>query len=119
MRILTEAYKDMTFFLPLNPHKTEGIWARPISSTERRKQQQEALKEAGGDTSLAAFLTDVKFLKSALTDWVGMVDMRDQEIPFSAEAVEKGCEWDPDLMAGFATRVRNIARFGEVEDEKN
>lgn len=119
MQIMTEAYKDLEYFVPLNPAKTEGYWGRPISATERRKIAQEAIKEAGGDMLLGNHLEMGKMLSIGLTRWIGMVDMGGAEIPFSGEVLRMICEYDPDAMAGFLHRLRNIARFGELEDQKN
>lgn len=119
MQIMTEAYKDREYFVPLNQQKTEGFWGKPLSSTLRRKIAQEAIKESGGDMQVAAYLESVKLLQAGITRWTGMYDMGGEEIAFSAKNVELACECDPDIMAGFLSRLKNIARFGELEDEKN
>lgn len=119
MRIMTEAYKDAIYFIPLNGQKTEGIYVKPISSTERRRITLEAVKEAGGDMAVAAYLESVKMLQAALDGWKGVYDMSGNEIPFSAEAVKAACEYDPDIMAQFLARMKNVARFGEEDDRKN
>jgi|GEM_PF-4533626 len=118
MRILTEAYKDRQYFIALNVEKTEGFWAKPLSSTIRRQAAQEALMESGGDLPLAQTIERGKLLQAALADWKGMYDMGGNELPFTKETLKLCCEHDPDLMDIFLHRVRNIARFGELDDEK-
>lgn len=119
MRIMTEAFKDKAFFVPLSKDKSEGVFVRPVTATMRRQVQQEALKEAGADASIADFYTVVKLLQKGLTGWQGFQDMEGQEIPFSIEMVRELCECDPDFMAGLAARIQHVARMGEMEDRKN
>lgn len=119
MRILTEAYKDREFFIPLDQHKTEGVYAKPVSSTTRRKLAQIALRDAGGDVLVANYLESVAFLQESLSGWKGMYDIMGNEIAFSSDVVRMVCEYDPDAAANFVHRVKNIARFGDLEDEKN
>lgn len=119
MRIMTEAYKDREYFIPLDARRSEGLYGRPLSSSQRRRIAQEALLEAGGDVVMAGHLEMVKTLQAGLTNWIGMYDMAGEEIPFSAEAVKAACEYDVDLMNSFAVRLKNIARYGDEEDEKN
>lgn len=119
MRIMTEAYKDVTYFIPLNGQKTEGIYVKPLSSTERRRISLEAVRESGGDMSVAAHLEAVKMLQSGLVGWKGIYDMGRNEVPFSAEMIKVACEYDPDIMAQFLARMKNVARFGEEDDRKN
>lgn len=116
---MTEAFKDKSFFVPLSKDKSEGVFVRPVTATLRRQVQQEAIKEAGADTSIAEFYAVVKLLQKGLTGWQGFVDMTGGEIPFSAEMVKELCECDPDFMAGLATRIQHVARMGELEDRKN
>ncbi len=119
MQIMTEAYKDRQYFIPLNPEKTDGLYARPLSATERRKISQEAMLEAGGDILMSAWLECVKTLQAGLTGWKGMVDMGGNEIPFTPENLKLCAEHDPDVMAGFMRRLHNVARYGEEDDAKN
>lgn len=48
MCIMTEAYKNRKFFIPMDQHKLEGLYAKPVSSPTRCKLAQEALFDAGG-----------------------------------------------------------------------
>ncbi len=119
MQIMTEAYKDKIYFLPLTPQKTEGVYARPLSSTERRKATMEAAREAGGDMIVGTYLESVKMLEMSLVDWKGFVDMGGEEVKFSPGIVKTVCETDPDLMAQILGRIKNVARYGEEDDRKN
>jgi hypothetical protein len=119
MRILTDAYKDATFFIPYSEDKTEGVFVRPMTSTMQIRIQNDAVKEAGADISLADRFVIAKTLQSLLVGWQGFYDVRDNEIPFSEQAIKEICECDPDFAALLATRIRHVARLGEIEDEKN
>jgi hypothetical protein len=119
MRILTEAYKDATFFIPYSEDKREGVFTRPVTATMQMRIQNEAVKEAGADLSLAERFVVVKTLQEVLTGWKGFYDVKGVEIPFSGRAVQEICECDPEFAAMLATRIRHVARLGEIEDEKN
>lgn len=119
MRIMTESYKDKEFFVPLNVTKTEGFWCKPLATSARRSVYQDVMKESGGDVVVAAHLESEKLLLMGLTRWIGMYDMGGKEIEFSEKAIKALCEFDPDMMTEFVRRVKNIARFADMEDEKN
>lgn len=119
MRILTEAFRDRTFFVPLNNERTEGVFVRPMSATQRRKIQQEALREAGADISIAAYLEGVKLLQRCVADWKGFQDLDGNDIRCTPEKIREVCECEPDFMGQLAQRIQHVARLGELDDEKN
>lgn len=90
-----------------------------MSATQRRKIQQEALREAGADISIAAYLEGVKLLQHCVADWKGFQDLGGQDIRCTPEAVKALCECEPDLAGQLAQRIQHVARLGELDDEKN
>lgn len=119
MQILTEAFKDIEFKVYLNAQRTEWFTAKPLSLTERRKAINESLLESGGDVSVASQLEMEKLLVASVTGWQGMYDVKGDEIPFTKETLLDCCRQDPDLMMSiFVQRLRNIARYGEIDDKK-
>ena len=48
-KILTDAYRDATFFVTYNEDKTEGVYLKPLTDTMKGKLRNEAQKEAGAD----------------------------------------------------------------------
>lgn len=119
MNILTEAFKDRAYFIRLGRGKDEGLYAKPVSLTERRRIALDAMRESGGDLVLAGHIETERLLQASLTGWVGLWDSGGKEIPFSQENISMICEHDPDAAADFSVRVKNIARLGELDDEKN
>ena len=119
MKILTDAYKDATFFVPYAQDKSEGVYVRPVTATLQRRLQNEAAKEAGADMGLAEGYAVVKMLQAALVGWQGFFDVTGKEIPFSEQAIREICECDPEFAAALALRIRHVARMGEVDDIKN
>ncbi len=117
--ILTDTYRDKTFFIALTDDKSEGYWCKPISETERNKIRRDAQKEAGGDSDIAAQIFTIKFLQRSITDWKGFFDMKGDAIPCNEETIAMICRCDPDICSTLAIKVMNIARYGELDDQKN
>lgn len=118
-KILTDAYKDATFILPYSEDKSECAYVKPLTDTAIDRIRLDAGKEAGTDEALAGRFFLVKFLQQSLTGWQGFYDAGGEEIPFSAEAIKDICECDPEFTTAMAYRIRNVARIGMLEDEKN
>ena len=118
-KILTDAYKDATFFVPYTDDKSEGVYVRPQTETMRNRIRLKAHKEAGADESISGALFIKSFLEEAVVGWTGFVDVAGAEIPCTSEMKAQICECDPDFAAGLVSRVCHVARLGEVDDEKN
>ena len=118
-KILTDAYKDRTFFIPYTADKSEGMYVKPLTETMIQKLRNEASKESGGDEQLASAYLVRNMLKEAIKDWVGFVDMAGNPLPCTPEVIKEICECDSDFMGGLLLRIRNVARIGELEEVKN
>jgi len=118
-KLLTEAYAQSTFFVPLSADKSEGVWVKPLTETKRRQIRDACLQEAGHDQEIAMQYVVRDTLKACISDWVGFTDPAGKEIPFSQEILPSLCRCDPDFFAGLYLKVTAVARFGEIQDVKN
>ena len=118
-KILTDAYKDATFFIPYSEDKREGVYAKPLTDSEINRITIDAAKEGGADQDRAKRFFIKNFLQKSLTGWDGFYDVSGKDIPFGPDAIKEICECDPEFTAGLVLRLRNIARVGELEDRKN
>lgn len=118
-RILTDAYRDARFFVPYNDAKTEGVFVRPLTETTMFKLRDEASKEGGADDQLSSTILVRKLLQASITDWQGFYDAAGEEMPCTPEVIKEICECDPEFASGLMFRIRNVARLGELEEQKN
>lgn len=118
-RVLTDAYREKTFFIALTADKSEGVWVKPLSETDRNELRRNTLKEAGGDADVATALLSCAYLQNAVVDWKGFTDARGNDLPCSAEIIKEVCRCDPDFTTGLLLRISNVARYGMLDDEKN
>jgi len=118
-RIMTDAYKDATFILPFTEDKSEYALVRPLSYSNLMQLRMDARKEAGADEDLFNSVFTRLFLQKSLTGWQGFYDVAGNEIPFSMDAVRQICEHDTEFAAAQLLRIRNVARFGQLAEEKN
>lgn len=118
-KILTNAYAEAEFFIPYTADKSEGVYAVPITETRRNEIRRAVIQEAGQDEEIAGVLFVKHLLKECLRGWKGFFDATGVAIPFSGESIDDICKHDPEFVASLATRIANIARFGELVEEKN
>ncbi len=118
-KILTDAYRDACFFVPYTDDKSEGVFVKPLTETARFKLRSEASKEGGADDQLSSTIYIRKLLQASIQDWRGFYDAAKKEIPCTPEMVKEICECDPDFASALWLRVGNVARLGELEEQKN
>ena len=118
-RILTEPYKNATFFVPWTPDKSQGFWAIPITRTVRGKLWNEAILEAGTDMDIATALFKLRLLQDAVRGWRGVVDAAGKEVEFSRDALKSLWELNPSIADDMAEKVLAVATIGERDDLKN
>lgn len=118
-KILTDAYKDKVFVLPYTDDKKECAYIKPLTDKALNRIRREASKESGTDEALFNHFFLRGFLQESIVGWEGFFDAAGQEIPYSLEMVKEICECDPEFATGMALRIRNVARFGELDDRKN
>ena len=117
--LLTEAYANSRFFIPLKADKSEGVWVKPLTETKRRMIRDAALQEAGHDQDIALSYIVRDTLKQCVADWKGFYDPAGNEIPFSPDAIASLAKIDPDFFSGLYLKIVAVARFGELADLKN
>ena len=118
-KILTDAYRDATFFVPQNVEKTEGFSCTPLPLTLQQKLLNEARKEAGGDDQLVTSIYQRKALQNCVKSWVGYTDVAGVELECSPEVIKEICNCDPSHTTNMQIRLENVARLGELEERKN
>lgn len=118
-KIMTRAYIDKTFVLPFSEEKQEFALVKPLSDTEINKITLSAAKEGGADIDLTSKYFTRLFLEASLTGWQGFYDVAGNEIPFSREMIREICECDPEFAAIMVLRIRQVAKYGELEERKN
>ena len=118
-KILTDAYRDATFFVTYNEDKTEGVYLKPLTDTMKGKLRNEAQKEAGADDAQTGAILVRKMIQESVQDWKGFYDMAGAEIPCDKEHIKEICECDSEIAAGLMFRIQNVARMGELEERKN
>lgn len=118
-RILTDAYKDKVFVIPYTDDKKECAYIKPLTNTALNRIRREASKESGTDEALFNHFFMRNSLQESIVSWEGFIDVAGEEIPYSLEMVKEICECDPEFATGMALRIRNVARFGELDDRKN
>jgi len=118
-KLLTEAYAQSTFFVPLSADKSEGVWVKPLTETKRRQIRDACLQEAGHDQEIAMQYVVRDTMRECLSGWKGFYDPKGEEIPFSTETAAALCKFDPDFFSGLYMRIMAVARFGEIQDLKN
>ena len=99
--------------------KSEGIWVRPITRTQLNEAYRKAALEAGADAELAEALVSLRVLENSLVDWKGFFDANGNSIDYSGEILREVWENDPAMFANIYWRIREIARMGELDDQKN
>ena len=118
-KIVTKNYSDAVFFIPYMADKSEGIWARPITRTQLSKAYRKDALEAGEDTELPDALVSLRVLENYLVDWQGFFDANEKPIEYSRETLREVWESDPAIFTNIYWRIREIARMGELDDQKN
>lgn len=118
-RIITDAYRDARFFVPYTDDKREGVFVKPLTETAMFKLRDEAAKEGGADEHLSISILTRKLLQASITDWQGFYDAAGHEMPCTPEVIKEICECDPEFASGLMFRIRNVARLGELEEQKN
>ena len=118
-KLLTEAYAQSTFFVPLSADKSEGVWVKPLTETKRRQIRDACLQEAGHDQEIAMQYVVRDTLKACISDWVGFTDPSGKEIPYSQEILPGLQVQHAFDFAGLYLKVTAVARFGEIQDLKN
>ena len=58
-------------------------------------------------------------LGESIQDWKGFTDPGQEEIPYNKENLKSLVSLDPDFFGALLLRVNNVARHGELVDEKN
>ena len=106
-RILTEPYKNATFFVPWTPDKSQGFWAIPITRTVRGKLWNESILEAGTDMDIATALFKLRLLQEAVRGWRGVVDAAGKEVEFSRDALKS--LWAPNTSIADDTAATALA----------
>ncbi len=114
--LLTEAYANSKFFIPLTADKSEGVWVTPLTETKRRQIRDAALQEAGHDQDIATQYAVRDTLKACVVDWRGFRDPGGNDIPCTPESITACCRLDPDYFAGLYFKLCSVARFGELAD---
>jgi hypothetical protein len=117
--ILTDRYKDSTFFIPYTLDKTEGVFVKPLTETKRNDVRRATIQEAGQDNDLFNQMLVRSMLSESIQDWKGFTDPGQEEIPYSKENLKSLVSLDPDFFGALLLRVNNVARHGELVDEKN
>ncbi|WP_302551836.1 hypothetical protein [uncultured Bilophila sp.] len=118
-KIVTKNYSDAVFFIPYTADKSEGIWARPITRSQLNEAYRKAALEAGADTELTEALVSLRVLENSLVDWKGFFDANAKPIEYSRETLRAVWENDPAIFTNIYWRIREIARMGELDDQKN
>lgn len=118
-KIVTSAYTDFIYFMPFTTDKTEGVFAKPGTRTMFNDCRREAALEAGADMELAENLAALKILQKCITDWKGFYAPNGDEIPYRPEVLKDLWENDTAMFTNIFVRHREIARMGELADEKN
>lgn len=118
-KILTNTYAEAEFFIPYTADKSEGVYAVPITETRRNEIRRAVIQEAGQDEEIAGLLLTKHILKECLRGWKGFFDATGTEIPFSDDVIGDICKHDPEFVSSLSMRIANIARFGELVEEKN
>lgn len=117
--ILTDRYKDSTFFIPYSPDKSEGVFVKPLTETKRNDIRRATIQEAGQDNELFNQMIMRSMLGESIQDWKGFTDPGHDDIPYNKETLKTLIPLDPDFFNGLLLRVNNVARHGELVDEKN
>lgn len=117
--ILTDRYKDSTFFIPYTADKSEGVFCKPMTETKRNAIRREAIQEAGHDQELFVQIFGVRHLGAAISGWKGFRDAGGEDIPYAKDALKSLIDCDPDFFGELSRRVNSVARYGELADEKN
>lgn len=118
-KIVTKNYSDAVFFIPYTADKSEGIWARPITRSQLNEAYRKSALEAGADTELTEALVSLRVLENSLVDWKGFFDANAKPIEYSRETLRAVWENDPAIFTNIYWRIREIARMGELDDQKN
>lgn len=118
-KILTDAYRDATFYVPYSEDKREGVYVKPLTETAMGKMRDEAAKEGGADDKLSSAIFVRKLLQASIKDWVGFYDVKGEPLPCTSEVIKEICECDSEFTGGLMLRIRNVARIGELEEAKN
>ena len=118
-RIVTNAYVDAVYFMPFTADKSEGVFAKPGTRTMYNDCRREAALEAGADMDLAESLAALKILQKCITNWKGFYNTEGDEIPYRPEVLKDLWENDTAMFSSIFVRHREIARMGELADEKN
>lgn len=118
-KIITSAYADTVFFVPLNKDKSEGFWTKPFTRTQYNTAKREAMLEAGADTDLAEAMTTLKLMESNIVDWKGFYAPTGEDIPYKREVLRDLWENDMAIFMQLYLCVRDVARLGEIDDRKN
>lgn len=118
-KILTNKYAESEFYIPYTVDKSEGAYAVPITETRRKEIRREVIQEAGQDEEIARELMTKHILKECLRGWKGFYDAVGAEIPFSDDAINDICKHDTEFVNSLFVRIVNIAKFGELVEEKN
>lgn len=95
-----------------------------------RKQKIRALEEklalfdgiedlkAWKDEELGSRIFMRKMLQKAVAGWAGFYDVAGNELKFSPAMLGEICGCDPEFADLLALRIRNVARFDELEERK-
>ena len=118
-KILTDAYRDATFFVTYNEDKTEGVHLKPLTDTAKGKLRNDAQKEAGADDAQTGAIFVRKMIQASVQDWKGFFDVAGDGILCTPDSIKEICECDSEFTAGLMFRIQNVARIGELEERKN
>lgn len=118
-KMMTGEFAQRAFYIPWTTDKSEGVWARPLTLTQRAELRREAQLEAGMDDDIAANNYCRMMLQESIENWQGFRTPAGEEIPYSREAVTTLCEYDPVLAAEMLARISAMAREGELAERKN
>jgi hypothetical protein len=117
--IITDRYKDSTFFIPYTPDKSEGVFVKPLTETKRNDIRRATIQEAGQDNDLFNQMLVRSMLGESIQEWKGFTDVAHEKIDYSKENLKGLIPLDPDFFGTLLLRVNNVARYGELADEKN
>ncbi|MDD2966603.1 MAG: hypothetical protein PHN64_03790 [Desulfovibrionaceae bacterium] len=65
--LLTDRYKDATYFIPYTMDKSEGVFVKPLTETKRNELRNAAIQEAGQDQELFVQMLVVSLLDCVVT----------------------------------------------------
>lgn len=118
-KIVTKNYSDAVFLSPTWRISQKGYGlALSRGHSSVRLIGRLRLKQ-GADTELTEGLASLRVLENSLVDWKGFFDANEKPIEYSRETLREVWENDPAIFTNIYWRIREIARMGELDDQKN